>query len=201
MEEKVIKTCSSIWSLFNSWRFDSVLFFRKYYSKTNTPILLKSRGFTFVEIIIVIAVIGILAAGLITILDPAGQLKGSRDSKRKSDIKQIQAALELYRADQGAYPDSTDAEFGNDIANYNSNSSFVDNPASVQVTYLQSVPKDPKSPNGHYYYCTSSACGVTNGYRIYSCLEKTNDPDRATGTPPAYLGCESGASYMFVTNP
>ena len=201
MEEKVIKARGSIRSIFDNWRSDIFLFFTKFNSQNTSFVLLKSKGFSLVEVIIVVALIGVLAGGLITILDPAGQLKGSRDSKRKADLKQIQAALELYRADQGSYPDSTDAEFGNDVANYNSNSSFVDNPVSVQVTYLQTVPKDPKSPNGHYYYCTSRACGVTNGYRIYSCLEKTNDPDKATGTPPAYLGCASGASYMFVTNP
>ncbi len=149
-----------------------------------------------------VALIGVLAGGLITILDPAGQLKGSRDSKRKADLKQIQAALELYRADKGSYPDaSSDSNPDNSVANCDSGTTLKDACSGTEATYLQTVPKDPKSPNGHYYYCTSRACGVTNGYRIYSCLEKTNDPDKATGTPPAYLGCASGASYMFVTNP
>ncbi len=161
---------------------------------------MKSPGFTLVEIIIVVAIIGVLAGGLIAIIDPAGQLKGSRDSKRKADLKQIQAALELYRADQGIYPSSTGAEFGNDVANYSANSSLVDDPADVQVTYLPTVPKDPKSGT-HYYYCASSSCGVSSGYRLYACLEKTNDPDRATsGSFPSGF-CASGSSFIFVTNP
>ncbi len=198
MEEKIIKTCSSIRAIFDSWGSDIFLFFAKFNSKNTSPLLLKSRGFTLVEIIIVVALIGVLAGGLITIIDPAGQLKGSRDSKRKSDLKQIQAALELYRADQGTYPDTSD--IGNDAANYNTNSSLVDDPSDVQATYLQTVPKDPKS-SAHYYYCTSSTCGASSGYRIYACLEKSNDPDRATtgSFPTGY--CATGSSFIFVTNP
>ena len=187
MEEKVIKARGSIRSIFDNWCSDIFLFFTKFNSQNTSPLLLKSKGFTLVEIIIVVALIGVLAGGLITILDPAGQLKSSRDSKRKSDLKQIQAALELYRADQGIYPDNSD--IGYDVANNPSNTSLVDNPTYVQATYLQTVPKDPRS-SAHYYYC-----------RIYACLEKSNDPDRTTGTPPSYLGCASGSSYMFVTNP
>lgn len=198
MEEKIIKTCGSFRPFFDNWRTDIFLFFAKFNSQNTSPILLKSRGFTLVEIIIVVALIGVLAGGLITILDPAGQLKGSRDSKRKSDLKQIQAALELYRADQGTYPDNSD--IGYDVANNPSNTSFVDYPTNVQATYLQTVPKDPRS-NAHYYYCTSSTCGVTSGYRIYACLEKSNDPDRATtgSFPTGY--CAAGSSFIFVTNP
>lgn len=146
---------------------------------------------------IVVAIIGILAGGLISLMDPAGQLRNSRDSKRKSDLKQIQAALELYRADLGAYPSSADSAFGNDVANLNE-SSLVDNPAEVQVTYLPTVPKDP-STNTHYYYCTSSLspCSAASGYRIYACLERSSDPDKKTGSAP--ITCATG--FTYVTNP
>lgn len=154
-----------------------------------------------VEILIVVAIVGILAGGLITIIDPAGQLKGSRDSKRKADLKQIQAALELYRADQGSYPDaSVDSNPDNSVANCDSGTTLKDDCSGTQATYLQSVPKDPKS-SAHYYYCTSSTCGVNSGYRIYACIEKSSDPDRETGSTPSYLGCPTDSFYMYVTNP
>lgn len=159
---------------------------------------MRSPGFTLVEIIIVVAIIGILAGGLIAIIDPAGQLKGSRDSKRKADLKQIQAALELYRADQGVYPDPS--ETGTDAANNSTNTSLVDDPLNIQATYLPTVPKDPKS-GAHYYYCANSSCGASSGYKLYACLEKTNDPDRATtGTFPSGF-CAAGSSFISVTNP
>ncbi len=51
-------------------------------------------GFTLVELLIVIAVLGVLATiGIMTF--PAAQ-KRARDTRRRSDLKQYQTALELY---------------------------------------------------------------------------------------------------------
>jgi prepilin-type N-terminal cleavage/methylation domain-containing protein len=65
----------------------------------------KQTGFTIVELLIVIVVIGILAA--ITIVAYNGIQQRGRDAQRKSDLVQIAKALELYRVDKGGYPSST----------------------------------------------------------------------------------------------
>jgi len=64
-------------------------------------------GFTIVEIIIVIVVIGILAA--ITIVAYNGIQQRSRDTQRKSDIAQVAKVLELYYTINGKYPSAASA--------------------------------------------------------------------------------------------
>ncbi|RYF29662.1 MAG: prepilin-type N-terminal cleavage/methylation domain-containing protein [Chloroflexi bacterium] len=59
-------------------------------------------GFTIVELLIVIVVIGILAA--ITIVAFNGIQQRGRDSQRVSDINVIKKSLELFHAQNGYYP-------------------------------------------------------------------------------------------------
>ena len=61
-----------------------------------------SRGFTIVELLIVIVVIGILAA--LVIVTYSGIQKRARDTERKTDVKGIQGQLEAYWADSAKYP-------------------------------------------------------------------------------------------------
>jgi prepilin-type N-terminal cleavage/methylation domain-containing protein len=59
-------------------------------------------GFTLVELLIVIAILGGLAA-VVTVAYPASQRR-ARDARRKSDLKQYQTALESYaNANSGLY--------------------------------------------------------------------------------------------------
>ena len=62
----------------------------------------KNNGFTIVELLIVIVVIGILAA--ITIVAFNGVQKRARDSQRVSDAQGIVKALEQYKILNGSYP-------------------------------------------------------------------------------------------------
>ena len=59
----------------------------------------KVRGFTLTELLIVVAMITVLAAAIILIINPAKLLAKSRDSQRFSDITGIVNAMNLYLAD------------------------------------------------------------------------------------------------------
>ncbi|NCP45489.1 MAG: prepilin-type N-terminal cleavage/methylation domain-containing protein, partial [Flavobacteriales bacterium] len=58
-----------------------------------------SKGFTLIELIVVIVVIGILAGLVIIRIGSAS--KDARNAKRKADLAQIRTAIEQYRAKGG----------------------------------------------------------------------------------------------------
>ena len=56
----------------------------------------KMRGFTLLELLIVIAILAVLSAVLILILNPAETMKKSRDSQRMSDLATMKSAIGMY---------------------------------------------------------------------------------------------------------
>jgi len=71
----------------------------------------KSRGFTLLELLIVIAMLAILAVVIILIINPAETLRKGRDSQRLSDLASLESALQIAILDQSltgtADPDGT----------------------------------------------------------------------------------------------
>lgn len=63
-----------------------------------------SKGFTLMELLIVIGVLGILAAGLLAAIDPFEQLKKARDTNNRSATIELLSALTRYYANHGAFP-------------------------------------------------------------------------------------------------
>ena len=61
-----------------------------------------NRGFTLLEIIVVVAIIAILAAYIAPKV--AGRVDDARISKAKSDIRVLESSLELYKLDNFVYP-------------------------------------------------------------------------------------------------
>lgn len=66
-----------------------------------TP-LKKRFGFTLIELMIVISIIGILSAVIFASFSKSRSV--ARDDIRKSDLKNLQVALALYKAQNGSYP-------------------------------------------------------------------------------------------------
>lgn len=119
----------------------------------------KQSGFTIVELLIVIVVIGILAA--ITIAAYNGAQQRGRDAQRKSDVATIAKALELYYADNGSYP-STICTLGvgckiNSGWNTTADTSWSNFEAQLVPRYISKLPQDPLAS-------TSTPAGISGGY-------------------------------------
>lgn len=112
------------------------------------------RGFTLIEVLVAATIIALLTA--IGVVSYASANRSSRDAKRKSDLEQIRAALEMYRADCGVYPATASVVFG---------SALVSSCTGSTVTYMQQVPQDPK---GNYRYSQRDS-GAS--YVLCACLE------------------------------
>lgn len=69
-----------------------------------------SSGFTLMELLIVIAIIGILVTIVVIAVDPAAILQRSNDTRRRADLNQIKVALQLYFNENNDYPDTTEFE-------------------------------------------------------------------------------------------
>lgn len=136
-----------------------------------------------IELLITIGLIGVLTSAMIIIINPVGHLQKSRDGVRKSDLRQIQAALELYRADQGSYPPTLRlATCGGALA-------------EGAVTYMPKIPCDPLSPGTTSYAYTAG--GSNFSYTIRACLEYANDPQK----DPTSVGCTSPRVSYTLQNP
>jgi len=68
-----------------------------------------SKGFTLVELLIVIALLGALAIGLIGALDPFEQLKKGTDTGTRNSVSEIHSAIIRYYALKGYMPWCSDA--------------------------------------------------------------------------------------------
>ncbi|MEI7539594.1 MAG: prepilin-type N-terminal cleavage/methylation domain-containing protein [Candidatus Saccharibacteria bacterium] len=74
----------------------------------------KDSGFTIVELLVVIVVIGILAA--ITIISYTGVTARAKTSQSQSNAQSAQTVAEAYNADTGSYP-PTAAAFSSTVVN------------------------------------------------------------------------------------
>ena len=71
------------------------------------PVRRNFRGFTLVELMLVVVIIGVLAAMVVPRL--AGRTEQAKIARAKSDLAAIGLALDLYELDVGRYPDALDA--------------------------------------------------------------------------------------------
>jgi len=105
------------------------------------------KGFTFIEILVVATIIALLAGAAVVSYSQLN--KQSRDAKRKADLEQIRAALEMYRSNNNQYYSGS---FNNNCQSINWLSS-----------YLSTIPNDPKFNSGYYYRCIITQSDYTLG--------------------------------------
>ena len=133
------------------------------------------KGFTLVELLVVIAIIAILSTLSVVALNSARAK--ARDARRLSDIKQIRTALEMYFDSNMAYPDPTaSTTIGTGSYACLTSNGWKDNTCAGGGTiFMQKVPGDPQSPRVYQYYKVDDT-----HYRISYYLEGSSATKTAT---------------------
>lgn len=127
---------------------------------------MNKKGFTLIELILVMALLAILAIMLIGNFNAV--LKKGRDAQRKNDLAQIQKGLELYYEDNKTYPTFT-AIFGKKLCK-NANC------AQGDTSYMIKTPNDPSSSKYIYIYSPAPVQNNTSSYYyLYSYIENDQD--------------------------
>lgn len=119
-----------------------------------------SKGFTLIEMLAVIAIIGILTS--IAMPNLSGAREKARDSERVTEVSEIALALELYYNACRQYPATLATTANNGC------------PSGVTLfSFLKSVPDDPLNSGGNVY---TYAVGGTNNsaFVVHAKLEKSN---------------------------
>lgn len=137
------------------------------------------KGFTLIELLVVIAIIGVLSSLVTVSLSTARQK--SRDTQRVENIRQLRAALELYR---------------------NANTGYPANLTSLAPAHIPVIPVDPQDTGtggalcragGYCYYLLPNG-----GYHLGAQLERADaqvlKSDADTNSPDAD-GAAAGTDF------
>lgn len=131
------------------------------------------QGFTLIELMVTIGIIAILSAVLFASYNSAREQ--ARDKLRMSDLKEMQVALELYKAQHGRYPArgcGVNSQYAGpgpkpvapfDPSNFESCDTYiVGHAAGISFTpdFIDVLPRDPKSENGQGYYYRTDTDGT-----------------------------------------
>lgn len=153
-------------------------------------LLSAKKGFTLIELIVVIAIIGVFAAGLLATLNPTTQLQKASDSERKSDLALVQRALEQYYNDNNRYPES-------DNGRIKPSSGAAIEWGNPWSPYMRELPKDPKHPTKKYGY-NVSLDGQT--YYLFASFDRGGKDPQACKYSIATCNSNPSSNYCKCTN-
>lgn len=124
-------------------------------------------GFTLFEALVVIVIVGILAAVAVYSLNVTRA--SNRDSKRVSDISVLRAGLTQYWLQKASYPQAAAVDLGKPGAGADklTDNGFVASDQVANTTFLQAVPAGPSGGEYYRYH------GSSSGYSLRFTTERT----------------------------
>jgi prepilin-type N-terminal cleavage/methylation domain-containing protein len=117
----------------------------------------RQAAFTLIELLLVVALIGILSGAVIKAVNTQGVRAKANDSQRVADLKKIQVALELRFADTRDYP-------------------TTGNLGELESGYIASLPEDPLEAQSYWY----ESDGAT--YTLVAQMEMANSANGICGS-------------------
>lgn len=156
---------------------------------------MRNKGFTLVELLIVMAILGILVT-LVAGGFRNAQMRG-RDAKRKSDLRELANSLELFFSDHNRYPPSSaggqvlgcPATTGSCLWG---SGEFTDG----ETIYFKEMPEDPSLGLNYYYRAFSG----NQKFQVYTHLENPKDKNCLGGDCEVSLTLPGGVSCGGICN-
>lgn len=152
----------------------------------------QNKGFTFIELLTIIFIIGVLAAMILINLRSARAK--ARDAQRKSDAKAMQTALEMYADDNNKYASGKIR-----AVSYSPAQSGDPEWAVVEQTYSQYIyplPKDPiNNCSMHAVWCVGTKTNYTLNLNT-NCYTVTVGLEKPTGNGEVYRGQSSPNCWL-----
>ena len=100
-----------------------------------------AKGFTLIELLIVIAIIGVLAAGILVAIDPVDKINQANDAKVQNDVSNVGKAGERYTILHGGFYPA----------------------ALTDLTAAGELKRIPTAPTGYTYTFTALPAACTAG--------------------------------------
>lgn len=156
------------------------------------------RGFTVIELLVVVAIIGILVAILLANFTDAREL--ARDDARQANLKEMQLAIELYRSQNGRYPEAGCGRGGawtGQVPNYGDCTDYV---SGLVPDYIAELPVDTTHNNNFagYIYKTNGSGTMYKLMAFRSVEQKT-----LSSYDDEFARCpvSQGSSYCSASGP
>jgi len=139
----------------------------------------RSKGFTLVELLVAISIIGLMSS--ITLVSLNSARAQSRDAKRITEIDQLQTALELYFDQNGTYPPINNASTSKQPNGCGQSGSWCDLETELS-SFMNPIPRDP--------------LGLQNDYRIFYDSDSNTNYD----SYGIMARLEHGANFSLTVN-
>jgi type II secretion system protein G len=108
----------------------------------------KKFGFTLVELLVVVAIIGVLAG--IVYANFGGARASARDEARKVALKELQLAIEFYKAQNGVYPSMADSSGQCVHSNNFTPTTCITFIQGLVPDFISTLPRDPSGVSYRY---------------------------------------------------
>lgn len=144
--------------------------------------MIKKGGFTLVELLIVISVLGILAAIVVPMYSDANQK--TRTSALQSDLYKVRGLIEVYKSQHNDQPPASAGDSSADFERRMTSTTDINGDEGLDYgPYINKLPKNPYNEKTTVRIDNAPAGANTHGWRfdtVYGIFQADDSADHAT---------------------